>query len=136
MEERLGKLTNAQSTAYISDPANAATQPDKIESQILTLVHLLEIAKSKCDFKTRQIMSIVRQHVGTRSAPQPERMRPCQLTLRRFFEWDASLVRDGTYYAAMLMAKHYGSDDDIALCVQALNELRWAHAKAWSRSAE
>jgi len=54
----------------------------------------------------------------------------------RFFEWDASLVRDGTYYAAMLLAKHNGSDDDIACCVQALNELRWAHAKAWSRSAE
>jgi len=54
----------------------------------------------------------------------------------RFFEWDASLVRDGTYYAAMLLAKNNGSDDDIACCVQAINELRWAHAKAWSRSAE
>jgi len=58
------------------------------------------------------------------------------LLMDRFFEWDASLVRDGTYYAAMLLAKNNGSDDDIACCVQAINELRWAHAKAWSRSAE
>lgn len=37
------------------------------------------------------------------------------------FEWDASLVRDGTYYAAMILAKRGGSDEDIALCIQALN---------------
>lgn len=68
---------------------------------------------------------------------------------RRFFEWDASLVRDGTYYAAMLLARGGGSDADIAVCLQALNvgvvrdiwayklqELRWAHAKSWERSQE
>lgn len=68
LQERLGKLTNAQSNAYIIDPVNGAAQPDKLESQISTVAHLLEIAKSKCEYKTRQIMAIVRQHVGTRSA--------------------------------------------------------------------
>ena len=73
-------------------------------------------------------------------------------SVHRFFEWDASLVRDGMYYAAMLHAKGGGSDEDIALCIQALNvsvslrdiycgllirqEMRWAQAKAWERSAE
>lgn len=45
-------------------------------------------------------------------------------------------MRDGTYYTAMLLAKNHGSDEDISICIQALNELRWAHAKAWDRSAE
>jgi hypothetical protein len=54
----------------------------------------------------------------------------------RFFEWDASLVRDGTYYAAMLLARGGGSDEDISICLQALNELRWAHGKCWERSNE
>lgn len=68
LNDRLTKLTNAQSNAYISDHTNPATQNAKLDSQILTVMHLLEIAKSKCEFKTRQIMSIVRQHAGTRSA--------------------------------------------------------------------
>lgn len=41
--------------------------------------------------------------------------------IERFFEWDASLVRDGTYYAALLHAKAGGSAEDIAICIQALN---------------
>ena len=45
----------------------------------------------------------------------------CQQLTRRFFEWDASLVRDGTYYAALLHAKAGGSAEDIAVCIQALN---------------
>lgn len=39
----------------------------------------------------------------------------------RFFEWGASLVRDGTYYTAMLLARSGGSDEDVAICLQALN---------------
>lgn len=57
----------------------------------------------------------------------PKRMTK-QVDVIRFFEWDASLVRDGTYYAAMLHAKAGGSDEDIALCIQALNVSR----PAWS----
>ena len=43
------------------------------------------------------------------------------LTPCSFFEWDASLVRDGTYDAAMLLTKAGGSDEDVAVCIQALN---------------
>lgn len=66
LEDRLAKLNSAQSTAYISDPLNPSEQKDNLETQILTISRLLAIARSKCDVQTRQIMSIVRQHVGTR----------------------------------------------------------------------
>ncbi|OCF36737.1 hypothetical protein I316_01333 [Kwoniella heveanensis BCC8398] len=117
LEDRLAKLSAAQTSAFITD-SNPST-PEAMHNDLVGVQHLLDIAKSKCEVKTRQIMEIVRHHVGT-----------------RFFEWDASLVRDGTYYTAMLLARAGGSDEDIQICIQALNELRWAHAKAWERSAE
>jgi hypothetical protein len=65
LDERLAKLTNTQITASISDP-DAMPQQEALDSQILNVMHLLEIAKSKCDVQTRQIMQIVRTHLGTR----------------------------------------------------------------------
>ncbi|ORY32498.1 hypothetical protein BCR39DRAFT_522503 [Naematelia encephala] len=112
LEGRLARAIESQTSAFIN---NDTTTPD----DIVGLQHLLDIAQSKCEVKTRQIVELVKRHVGT-----------------RFFEWDASLVRDGTYYAAMLLARAGGSDEDVAVCVRALNELRWAHAKAWDRSAD
>nr|XP_018263170.1 uncharacterized protein I303_04663 [Kwoniella dejecticola CBS 10117]OBR85328.1 hypothetical protein I303_04663 [Kwoniella dejecticola CBS 10117] len=119
LEERINKLSQAQAqiTAYITE-SNPST-PEAMHNDLIHAQHLLDIAKSKCEVKTRQIMEIIRTHVGT-----------------RFFEWDASLVRDGTYYTAMLLARAGGSDEDIQLCIRALNELRWAHAKAWERSID
>ncbi|WVR07145.1 hypothetical protein IAU60_004186 [Kwoniella sp. DSM 27419] len=117
LEDRLAKLAQAQTTAFITE-SNPST-PEAMHNDMIRVQHLLDIAKSKCDVKTRQIMEIIRHHVGT-----------------RFFEWDASLVRDGTYYTAILLARAGGSDEDIKICIRALNELRWAHAKAWERSAE
>ncbi|WVQ99298.1 hypothetical protein IAU59_006430 [Kwoniella sp. CBS 9459] len=117
LEDRLAKLSAAQTSAFITD-SNPST-PEAMHNDLVGVQHLLDIARSKCEVKTRQIMEIVRHHVGT-----------------RFFEWDASLVRDGTFYTAMLLARAGGSDEDIQICIQALNELRWAHAKAWERSAD
>ncbi|WWC70299.1 uncharacterized protein I206_104249 [Kwoniella pini CBS 10737] len=119
LEDRVNKLSEAQAqiTAYITE-SNPST-PEALHNDLVQLQHLLDIAKSKCEVKTRQIMEIVRTHVGT-----------------RFFEWDASLVRDGTFYTAMLLARSGGSEEDIQLCIRALNELRWAHAKAWERSID
>ena len=65
LEDRLAKLTNTQVTASLSD-SNAMPQQDGLDSEILNVMHLLEIAKSKCDVQTRQIMTIVRTHLGTR----------------------------------------------------------------------
>ncbi|WWC89458.1 uncharacterized protein L201_004382 [Kwoniella dendrophila CBS 6074] len=117
LENRITKLAQAETTAFITE-SNPST-PEAMHNDLVNAQHLLDIAKSKCEVQTRQIMEIVRRHVGT-----------------RFFEWDASLVRDGTYYTAMLLARGGGSDEDIQLCIRALNELRWAHAKAWERSVD
>lgn len=118
LDDRLSKLRASASGAFISP--DGSRSPDLVQQDIVGVQHLLEIARSKCEAQTRQILEIVRQHVGS-----------------RFFEWDASLVRDGTYYAAMMLAgAGLGTEADMGLCLQALNEMRWAHAKAWDRSAE
>ncbi|WWD17398.1 hypothetical protein CI109_101839 [Kwoniella shandongensis] len=117
LEDRLSKLSVATTSAHITD--STASSPESVHGDLVTVQHLLDIAKSKCDVMTKQILEIVKRHVGT-----------------RFFEWDASLVRDGTYYAAMLLAREGGSDEDIVICIKALNELRWAHSRSWDRSAD
>jgi hypothetical protein len=63
LEERLTKLTTAGGTpsAYIVD------QQLSPSAEVVNLRHLLDIARSKCEVKTRQIIEIVREHVGTRS---------------------------------------------------------------------
>ncbi|OXM82077.1 hypothetical protein C364_00184 [Cryptococcus neoformans Bt63] len=123
LEARRQKLsdTGVQFTARITESTSPSTanSPEVTHADVVAIDHLLDIAKSKCEVKTRQIVDLVKMYVGT-----------------RFFEWDASLVRDGTYYAAMWLVKQGGSSEDVAVCIQALNELRWAHAKAWERSAD
>ncbi|KAK8864304.1 hypothetical protein IAR55_001551 [Kwoniella newhampshirensis] len=117
LEDRISRLSAAQTSAHITD--STSSSPGSMHGDLLTVQHLLEIAKGKCEVQTRQIMAIVRRQVGS-----------------RFFEWDAGLVRDGTYYTAMLLAREGGSDEDIVSCVRALNELRWSLAKSWERSSE
>lgn len=108
LEARRQKLSNTavQLTARITESASPSTanSPETMHADLVTIDHLLDIAKSKCEVKTRQIVDLVKTYVGT-----------------RFFEWDASLVRDGTYYAAMWLVKQGGSSEDVAVCIQALN---------------
>ena len=64
LEDRLAKLTTAAgsgSAAYIVD--SDSVDPS---AEAMNIGRLLEIAKSKCEVKTRQILEIVRLHVGTR----------------------------------------------------------------------
>ncbi|KIR74377.1 hypothetical protein I307_02131 [Cryptococcus deuterogattii 99/473] len=108
LEARRQKLsdTAAQVTARITESVSpsSANSPEAMHADLIAISHLLDIAKSKCEVKTRQIVDLVKMYVGT-----------------RFFEWDASLVRDGTYYAAMWLVKQGGSSEDVAVCIQALN---------------
>jgi hypothetical protein len=62
LEDRLSKLVDDQGTtgAYILD------QDTDRNAAILNLQHLIEIAKDKCEIKTKQVLAIVRQQVGTR----------------------------------------------------------------------
>ncbi|KIR94135.1 hypothetical protein I304_01767 [Cryptococcus deuterogattii CBS 10090] len=108
LEARRQKLsdTAAQVTARITESVSpsSANSPEAMHADLIAISHLLDIAKSKCEVKTRQIVDLVKMYVGT-----------------RFFEWDASLVRDGAYYAAMWLVKQGGSSEDVAVCIQALN---------------
>ncbi|KAI0273782.1 hypothetical protein BC834DRAFT_855583 [Gloeopeniophorella convolvens] len=77
-----------------------------------TAGRLLEIANARCHEVVRRVVVIIRQHLGT-----------------PFFEYDASLVRDGCFFAGFLLAGEGGSDDDVQVCLQALRQMRWAFSK-------
>lgn len=121
LKDRLDRL-QTKSSSMGSDDANS--QPPSplssdLSSDIAQLGHLLELARTRCEIKINQVTAIIRRHLGA-----------------QLFEWDASLVRDGMYHAAMLLARNGGSDDDVNVCLQALNECRWAHSKSSERSQE
>lgn len=49
------------------------------------------------------------------------------------FEYDASLVRDGCFYAGVSLAGESGTEDEVKTCIQALREMRWAFSKSDER---
>ena len=49
---------------------------------------------------------------------------------------DEFLCTDGTYYTAMMLANEDGTEEDVAICLQALSEMRWGFAKTAERSAK
>jgi hypothetical protein len=139
LEHRCAHLIPRPEGAFLTDLSLSAEESDP-RAQTHREIHALrDIARAKCDQLTRLIVDIVKMHINT-----------------TFFEWDASLVRgmfhfhaypckigsdaifsilsDGTYYAAMLLAKENGTEEDVAACLQALNEMRWAYAKTGERS--
>ena len=62
--------------------------PSQMDGEVLkNLTHLHDIAESKCQDIALKVMSIVRRHVGT-----------------SFFEYDASLCRDGVFYVGSRIA--------------------------------
>jgi len=122
LEDRLERLetgatgiTTPVSGSRSVSPVTAADIPGEIAS----LSQLLAIAKSKAEVRINQVMDIVRTHIGT-----------------GFFEWDASHLGGGVYWTAILLTRSGGSEEDVTLCLQALNECRWAFSKGMDRSAE
>lgn len=79
------------------------------------LRHLVETARNKCDVKARQVMDIVQTHVCTECV-----------------EWDDNRVLDGTYYAAQILAREGGTVEEVATCLQAINQSRWAFPRVLS----
>lgn len=65
-----------------------------------------------------QIVTLIRRHLGS-----------------SFFQYDASLVRDGCFYAGLCLARDSGTEDDILTCIRALEEMRWAFSKSEERIA-
>ena len=50
-----------------------------------------------------------------------------------FFAYDASLVRDGVFYAGYMLAKANDREGDMDACLKALGEMRWAFCKRATR---
>ncbi|KAG7531622.1 hypothetical protein FFLO_04206 [Filobasidium floriforme] len=117
LEHRCAHLVPRPEGAFLTELSLSAEETDPRIQIHREIKHLHDIARAKCEQLTRLIVDIVKMHINT-----------------SFFEWDASLVRDGTYYAAMLLAKDHGTEEDVAACLQALNEMRWAYAKTGERS--
>ncbi|BEI87789.1 uncharacterized protein CcaverHIS019_0105070 [Cutaneotrichosporon cavernicola] len=118
LEERLERL-QAKSTRIDSSSLPPSPRSNDLVTDLNQLRHLHELARTRCEIKMSRVMDIIRGHLGA-----------------QMFEWDASLVRDGTYQAAMMLVATGGSDDDVSVCLQALNESRWAHSKSWERSQD
>jgi hypothetical protein len=80
------------------------------------IARLHEKAKGRCINVVHEVVKIIQQNLGS-----------------TFFQYDASLVRDGCFYAAFLLAGESGSNTDIEACVQALGEMRWVFSKSEER---
>ncbi|ELU40099.1 fungal zn(2)-Cys(6) binuclear cluster domain-containing protein [Rhizoctonia solani AG-1 IA] len=93
--------------------------PDVSHEPLLAkLTRLHSIAEGKCQDVAGQIVTLIRRHLGS-----------------SFFQYDASLVRDGCFYAGLCLARDSGTEEDIRTCVQALEEMRWAFSKSEERIA-
>lgn len=85
---------------YIVDADSQAT--------FTSLAHLHAIAEAKCQDVAQHVVSLVRRHLGT-----------------SFFEYDASLVRDGCFFAGFMLTREDGADEQGETCLRALSEMRW-----------
>lgn len=73
-------------------------------------------AKTRCHVAARDVVAIIKQNLGS-----------------AFFQYDASLVRDGCFFAAFLLASESGTNDEIEVCIQALQEMRWLYSRSEER---
>ncbi|KIJ44214.1 hypothetical protein M422DRAFT_30390 [Sphaerobolus stellatus SS14] len=87
----------------------------RIES-INTISRLHAIAEAKCRDVVQHVLTMIRRHVGT-----------------SFFEYDASMVRDGCFFAGYMLATDEGTEEECESCITALSEMRWAFSKSEER---
>lgn len=81
--------------------------PDSQQAIHRSLLHLHTIAESKCLDVAQHVVSLVRRHLGS-----------------SFFEYDASLVRDGCFFAGYMLPAD-STDERGDTCLRALSEMRW-----------
>ncbi|KAI5122045.1 hypothetical protein M0805_006030 [Coniferiporia weirii] len=98
------------------DEANFLPHSHSTRSSRLQVAQLHAIADARCQQFARLVIAIVRRHLGT-----------------PFFEYDASLVRDGCFYAGLLLAGESGTEEEVNACIQALRDMRWAFSKSEER---
>jgi len=105
LKQRLVSASGAGDGAYVVDAHS-------IQQRVNSLIHLHAIAESKCHDVAQHVVSLVRRHLGT-----------------SFFEYDASLVRDGCFFAGYILAGEGGTEEQGNTCLQALSEMRWCVPK-------
>ena len=96
-------------SSYSAGPGSPAYRQDR-------LARLYETAKIRCHRTVRNVVSIIQRNLGT-----------------SFFQYDAALVRDGCFFAGFLLAGESGSKQDVDICIEALNEMRWVFSKSEER---
>ncbi|CAE6461158.1 unnamed protein product [Rhizoctonia solani] len=112
LKQRMIEHRRTRDAAFIVDPEVSH------EPLLAKLTRLHAIAEGKCQDVAGQIVTLIRRHLGS-----------------SFFQYDASLVRDGCFYAGLCLARDSGTEEDIRTCVQALEEMRWAFSKSEERIA-
>ena len=80
------------------------------------LIKYRDIAASHCENMLDAVVKIIKSHIG-----------------ESFFAYDASLVRDGVFYAGYMLAKVNDREEDMDACLKALGEMRWAFCKRATR---
>ena len=96
--------------------ANDAEKFGVQPSQVRHVRELYAEADRKCREIATLVFELIRQHLD---GP--------------LFEFDASLVRDGCFFAANLLANDGNRDGDAELCIRALRKMRWAFCKSEER---
>ncbi|KAG9098658.1 hypothetical protein FS749_003326 [Ceratobasidium sp. UAMH 11750] len=112
LKQRMIEHRRTRDAAFVVDP------DVNHEPLLAKLTRLHSIAEGKCHDVAGQIVTLIRRHLGS-----------------SFFQYDASLVRDGCFYAGLCLARDSGTEEDIRTCVQALEEMRWAFSKSEERIA-
>lgn len=99
-------------------PARVVGSPDALNHARNHIATLHEKAKHRCHLLARKVVAVIKENLGT-----------------AFFEYDASLVRDGCFFAAVLLAKESGSTEEVESCLQAMQEMRWVFSKSDERTS-
>ncbi|KAH7104806.1 hypothetical protein BKA62DRAFT_480116 [Auriculariales sp. MPI-PUGE-AT-0066] len=73
----------------------------------------MDIVHNSCLDVAHEVMKIVQRYKGS-----------------RMFSYDASLVRDGTFLAALLLAEEPGTDEYLEHAVEALGNMRWGFCRS------
>ena len=101
LKQRLVSASGSSDNAHLAYTDSRQASFNSLSS----LIHLHTIAEAKCQDIAQHVASLVRRHLGT-----------------SFFEYDASLVRDGCFFAGYILA---GQGEQSNICMQALSEMRW-----------
>jgi hypothetical protein len=105
-----------QQKLILNPSLSTGSTSDDLSQSRNHIARLHEKAKARCHAVARKVVSIIKRNLGT-----------------AFFQYDASLVRDGCFFAAFLLAKESGTNEEVEVCMQAMREMRWVFSKAEER---